>query len=229
MKPNVMILDDDPRIGRLLTRYLDRAGMDCAYCANQEQMKSALQHLSPDCALIDLSLPDGHGLSITGELRRNYPDLGIIILTASLDEADKIIGLEGGADDYVVKPCNERELLARIRSVLRRRQGQEKNKSRIETIGDLIVDLGMREVTKNNETITLTSHEFNLLELLVCERGTIKTRDQIIDHLSGRTAYPNDRSVDVLIGKIRKKIEDEPNKPRYIKTIRSVGYLFVNR
>ena len=230
INPNehVLIVEDDDRIRRLLARYLTKSGLSVDGCADKRGLDQKLQARTPDCILLDLRLPDANGLDIARDLRETYPGIGIIILTGASDSVDKIVGLEIGADDYITKPFEEREILARIRTVLRRLKFTEKSSADPESIqiDDLEIDFSRHRVSKHGLTIDLTGLEFTLLSLLVKAKNRPLTRDALLENLSGRDWLPNDRSVDVLVGKLRKKIESDPAKPQLIKTMRGMGYVF---
>jgi DNA-binding response OmpR family regulator len=232
----VLIVDDDPRICRTLRSYLKREGYSVAIASNGEEMWQQFSSVAPDLILLDVVLPGDDGISLARELRKSS-DVGIIMLTGKNDPVDQIIGLEMGADDYVTKPFDERQLLARIRSLLRRStnsggsadaRGEEKKKRII--FDGFELDLFRHElVSPSGKHLTLTSHEFRLLEVFVQNSGGVLSRDQIMQHMYDRDWSQNDRSVDVLVGKLRKKIEDDPAQPKIILTIRNFGYKFAAR
>ena len=230
---NILVVDDDMRICRILLRYLSSAGYTVAAAANGEEMRECMQSFLPDLILLDLNMPGEHGLDICRNLRHTS-DVGIIILTGSSDKVDEIVGLEGGADDYLVKPVDERELLARVRSVLRRILDKsvvgDNEKKSLLLFSDWILDISSHELKSTaGEDVRLTGYEFQILAALVTNANKILSRDQIMDYVKGRDWIANDRSVDVLIGKIRKKIEKDPRNPRLVKTMRGIGYKFTAR
>ncbi len=230
---NILIVDDDVRICRMLSRYLTSAGFGVQIASNGEEMSRCMQSYNPDLVILDLQMPGEHGLELARRLRQDS-DLGIIILTGSGDKYDEIVGLEGGADDYLVKPVEERQLLARVRSVLRRvmsasNQSDSADNS-VAKFSGWTLDLTAHELRSvTDEVIMLTSYEFQLLSLLVKNANRVLSRDKIMDHTTARNWIPNDRSVDVLVGKLRKKIEENPHEPSLIKTIRGAGYKFTAR
>lgn len=229
----ILVVDDDPRICRVLRRYLSTAGYRVLLAANGDEMREVMRKHETDLVILDLQLPGDHGLDLTRELRRKS-NVGIIILTGSGDKIDEIVGLEGGADDYLTKPVNERELLARIRTVLRRVIVSSPTHSidgrEIIEFSDWILDISTHELTsKNGKEVSLTSLEFQLLKTFVLNANQVLSRDKIMDKLAGREWMPNDRSIDVLVGKLRKKIEISPGKPKLIKTLRGAGYIFTAR
>jgi len=232
----ILIVDDDIRICRTLRSYLKREGYTVVIASNGDEMWQQFRAFTPDLILLDVVLPGDDGISLARELRKSS-DVGIIMLTGKNDPIDQIIGLEMGADDYVTKPFDERQLLARIRSLLRRRTSPgggagaagDENKKRIVFDG-FELDLFRHELlAPSGEQLTLTSHEFRLLEIFVQNSGGVLSRDQIMQHLYDRDWSQNDRSVDVLVGKLRKKIEGDPSQPKIILTIRNFGYKFAAR
>ncbi|MFT7266257.1 MAG: two-component system OmpR family response regulator [Halioglobus sp.] len=231
MKQNltILVVDDDPRICRVLSRYLTTAGYRVLVAGNGSEMRDIMEKHRPDLVVLDLQLPGEHGLDLARELRKSSR-VGIVILTGSDDKIDEIVGLEGGADDYLVKPVDERELLARIRSVLRRvidnSPSQDHEEQGIIEFSDWTLDLASHEVRSYGEETSLTSHEFQLLKIFVENPNQVISRDQIMDNIAGHDWVPNDRSIDVLVGKLRKKIEVNPKNPKLIKTLRGAGYKF---
>lgn len=225
---DILCVDDDPGIRRTLSRYLSSVGYVVDTVGSGEEMRQYLKHKHPDLFLLDLDLPDTNGLELAKELRKDT-NVGIIILTGAGEQIDKIIGLEVGADDFMQKPFDERELLARIHSVLRR-AGQtvktETNDNTIARFANWTVDLTAHMLSDQNlNEVALTSHEFQLLTTLIRNANKVLSRDQIMDKISGRSWMPSDRSVDVLVSKLRKKIEEDHKHPSLIKTIRGSGYI----
>jgi len=230
---NILIVDDDVRISRVLARDLTSAGYRVKTAANGEEMRSCMQDYNPNLVILDLNMPGEHGLELARKLRQDS-EIGIIIVTGSGDKVDEIVGLEGGADDYLTKPVEERELLARVRSVLRRVMSDstdsDTSDKSVAKFSDWILDFTAHELKSTaGEEIVLTSYEFQLLATLVKNPNRVLSRDQIMDNITGRDWISNDRSVDVLMGKLRKKIEDDPHNPSIIKTIRGAGYKFTAR
>jgi len=230
---NILIVDDDVRISRVLARDLTSAGYRVKTAANGEEMRSCMQDYEPNLVILDLQMPGEHGLELARKLRQDS-EIGIIIVTGSGDKVDEIVGLEGGADDYLTKPVEERELLARVRSVLRRVMSDsaapDTSDKSVAKFSDLILDFTAHELKSTaGEEIILTSYEFQLLATLVKNPNRVLSRDQIMDNITGRDWVSNDRSVDVLMGKLRKKIEEDPRNPALIKTIRGAGYKFTAR
>lgn len=224
--PTILIVDDDVDYCRLIDQYLRKEGFHTAVAYEAEQMRAHLDVAS--LVLLDLHLPRVHGLDLAREIREKSSSMGIIIVTGSDDEIDKIVGLEVGADDYVCKPFNERELLARIRSVLRRidlDSGSGVSGLRFE---DFTLDLEAHRLTSGGTEIGLTGHEYNLLVMLAERSNRVFTRDEISRRVSNREWYPDDRSVDVLVSKLRKKLEANGGH-NVIKSLRGVGYQFAAR
>ncbi len=231
----ILVVDDDQRICNLLQRYLGKEGYRVSTVTDGEQMRRHIEQDMPDLILLDLMLPDEDGLSLAKELRI-HPELGIIILTGKGETVDKIVGLEVGADDYISKPFDNRELLARIHSVLRRLRpasGTSKIRTGDESVAhfaDWTLNLAAHElISPAGEEVHLTTNEFKLLSMFVERSNRVLNRDQILDLLADRQWNPDDRSIDVLVGKLRKKIEQDPLNPVLIKTIRGSGYLFAAR
>lgn len=230
--PTILVVDDDERIRRLLSRYLERQGMQAILAEDGEQMREALKANHVDLLLLDLVMPGEDGLSLAREVRKTS-QIPIIILTGRSDTVDKVVGLEVGADDYVTKPFDERELLARVRSVLRRQVvardagSLQLQRDNILSFGDWRLDCDAYElIDQNDQNTHLTKHEFLLLHAFVSRPNRIWTRDEILDLVAEREYTSTDRSIDVLVGKLRKKVEKDPKAPEYIHTARGVGYKF---
>lgn len=225
----ILIIDDDPRIQKLLTQYLTEHGYHAPALADGAAMDSWLKDNSPDMVILDLMLPGEDGLSLARRLRTEF-DFPIIMLTARGEELDRIIGLEVGADDYMAKPFNPRELLARIRAVFRR--GLSNKESIAETkeshyrFGDFNLDPEQGILLREGEEVTLTHGELSLLLILLEHPNRILSRDQLMDLISGNDRDPFDRSIDVRITRLRQKIEQRPSKPRFIRTVWGQGYRF---
>ncbi len=230
---NILIVDDDARICRVLKRYLASAGYTVKTAESGAEMRACMQYFTPDLVILDLKMPGEHGLDICRGLRQES-NVGIIILTGSSDKVDEIVGLEGGADDYLTKPVEERELLARVRSILRRTMVPATTESTgevsVATFANFRLDFSAHELRlETGEEVRLTSYEFQILATLVRNAHRVLSRDQIMDHINGRDWIASDRSVDVLIGKLRRKIENDPKQPALVKTIRGMGYKFTAR
>lgn len=227
--PTILIVDDDQGIQRLLSRYLTEQGFVTAVAGDGKSMDAFLARHHPDLIILDLMLPGEDGLSLARRLRvsGNTP---IIMLTARGEEVDRIIGLEMGADDYLPKPFNPRELLARIRAVLRRGSAaaEQNALSSGESLlfGDFNLDLSRRLLFQQGEELRLTSGEIELLIILAQHPNRVLTRDQIMDLLNSGSSDPFDRSIDVRITRLRSKIESDPATPLYIRTVWGKGYRF---
>lgn len=226
----ILIVEDDRDIRSLLGDFLTREGYATVCAEDGAAMDRALEKMSPDLIVLDLMLPGEDGLSICRRLRTQSAT-PILMLTAKADDVDRIVGLEIGADDYLPKPFNPRELLARIRAVLRRADGHTAPAatSRRLAFGMLVVDLDTRSVTGGHaEAIELTSAEFDLLACFLQRPKRVLSRDQLLDWTRGRTADPFDRTIDVSVSRLRKKLAAaDPQVTAFIKTVRNGGYLFV--
>ena len=221
--PTLLVVDDDPELLELTEQYLSGQGFAVLTAEDGVAMDAALQANEIDLMILDLMLPGEDGLSIARRMRRDR-DLPIIIVSAQGDDVDRIVGLEIGADDYLAKPFNPRELLARVRAVLRR--GARREGAHIITFGDLELNLNAHRLTRDGRTVALTSGEFELLDVLVRHPNTVLDRDRILDLLTGTRRSPFDRSIDVRVTRLRHKIEPDPATPVFIKTIWGKGYMF---
>jgi len=219
-----LLIDDDARLGALVAEYLGKHEIDVTTAGDGPRALAALRKSRPDLVLLDLMLPGMDGLEVCRKIRATaeWVGLPVIMLTAKGEDVDKVIGLEVGADDYLAKPFNPRELLARIRAVLRR-ASPAATPARLR-VGRLELDFAAREVTVSGKRRVLTHHEFELLATLARASGRVLSREQILDALKGESE-PFDRSIDVHIAKLRAKLEPDPKEPRYIKTVRGVGYM----
>jgi DNA-binding response OmpR family regulator len=217
----ILIVDDEPEIIRLVVDYMRAAGFatDIASTGSEAVERAAADR--PDLVILDLGLPGIDGLDVTRTLRR-ASDVPIIMLTARDDETDKLIGLELGADDYVTKPFSPRELVARVRAVLRRRAGGAATE--VVTAGDLRLDVPRMRVDRGGTQIDLTATEFALLETLARQPGRVFTRSQLLDAIHGIAFDSYERAIDAHIKNIRRKLEPAPHSPRYILTVYGVGY-----
>jgi DNA-binding response OmpR family regulator len=224
--PNVLVVDDDAGIRDLLADYLAKQGMTVKTARDGKEMDERLGGFSPDLVVMDLMMPGEDGLSLTRRLKADR-DVPVIMLSARGEDIDRIVGLEVGADDYLPKPFNPRELLARIRAVLRRGSGKG-GESREESVrfGPFSLDLAAQALSRDGEDIPLTQAEFTLLKIFVEHPNRALSRDQIMDWLKGFERDPFDRSIDVRVTRLRKKLEDDPTNPVYIRTIWGQGYLF---
>ena len=218
----LLVVDDDPELLELTEVYLSSQGFEVLVAEDGVAMDAVLQRNDIDLMILDLMLPGEDGLSIARRMRRDR-DLPIIIVSAQGDDVDRIVGLEIGADDYLAKPFNPRELLARVRAVLRR--GARREVQTI-TFGDFELNLSAHRLTRDGRTVALTSGEFELLDVLVRHPNTVLDRDRILDLLTGTRRAPFDRSIDVRVTRLRSKIEPDPATPVFIKTIWGKGYMF---
>jgi len=219
-----LLIDDDARLCALVAEYLSKHEIDVTTAGDGPRGLAALRRSRPDLVLLDLMLPGMDGLDVCRKIRATpeWSDLPVIMLTAKGEDVDKVVGLEVGADDYLAKPFNPRELLARIRAVLRR-SSPAATPARLR-VGRLELDFAAREVTVAGKRRVLTHHEFELLATLARASGRVLSREQILDALKGESE-PFDRSIDVHVAKLRAKLEPDPKEPRYIKTVRGVGYM----
>ena len=222
----ILVIDDDPEIRELTQAYLSKQGFDVDCVEGAEAMDAYLVESRPDLIVLDLMLPGEHGLSIARRLK-NDGDIPIIIVSAQGEDVDRIVGLEVGADDYLGKPFNPRELLARVRAVLRRvKQGGEEGADDRILFGTFELDLASHRLARDGDPVTLTSGEFDLLSILASHPNKVLDRDRILDLLTGAERSPFDRSIDVRVTRLRGKIEPDPSEPVYIKTIWGKGYMF---
>jgi two-component system OmpR family response regulator len=232
--PHILIVDDDREIRDLLARFLVRHGLRTSTAADGREMKKALAERAIDLVVLDLMLPGEDGLSLCRGLRAGS-DIPVIMLTAMGEEVDRIVGLEMGADDYLAKPFSPRELLARIRAVLRRAPGSAAGiraaaagqGGRVVRFAGWRLDLDSRELlSPAGELVTLSGGEFALLAAFVTHPQRVLSRDQLLDLARGRDAQPFDRAIDVQVSRLRRKIEPDPGEPVLIRTVRGGGYLF---
>jgi two-component system, OmpR family, response regulator len=227
--PHILVVDDHRDIRDLLARFLAKHSLRASVAESASAARKAMQSADIDLIVLDIMMPGEDGLSLTRFIRETK-DIPVILLTAMGEENDRIVGLEVGADDYVAKPFNPRELLARIKAVLRRAQTvprpREKGQGRIR-FDRWILDLGRRElIDKKSVAVPLSGGEFRLLSVLIERPGMVLTRDQLLDLTRGRSAQPFDRSIDNQISRLRKKIERDPKSPELIRTAWGDGYSF---
>ncbi|TDF36440.1 two-component system response regulator OmpR [Alteromonadaceae bacterium M269] len=229
--PKILVVDDDMRLRSLLERYLVEQNFQVRAAANSEQMDRLLERENFHLMVLDLMLPGEDGLSICRRLRQKNNDMPIIMLTAKGDEVDRIIGLEMGADDYLPKPFNPRELLARIKAVMRRRSieapGAPSMDEQIIEFGGYRLNLATREMFKEDEPMVLTSGEFAVLKSLVTHPREPLSRDKLMNLARGRDYSALERSIDVQVSRLRRMLEEDPTSPRYIQTVWGLGYVFV--
>jgi two-component system, OmpR family, phosphate regulon response regulator OmpR len=226
----VLMVDDDVRMRELLQRYLTEQGFDIKTVADAKEMDAALAADSVDLLVLDLMLPGEDGLAICRRLRANKVTTPIIMLTARGDEVDRIIGLEMGADDYLPKPFNPRELLARINAVLRRHEhspDEANGKQETFSFGEFVFDASTRSLSKNGMQITITSGEFALLKVFTEHPRQPLSRDRLMQLARGRELDVFDRSIDVQVSRLRRIVEPDPAHPRYLQTMWGFGYVFI--
>jgi DNA-binding response OmpR family regulator len=220
----VLVVDDEPIVREVVVSYLEREGYSTLEAADGERARQLVEEASPSLVVLDVMLPRIDGLELCRWIRSRY-DLPVILLTARGEEADRIVGLELGADDYVTKPFSPRELAARVRTVLRRTALPTPAEERI-AFGDVIVDAAGREVTKAGEVLTVTAREFELLWFLASHPRRVFSRHQLMDRVWGYSAAVDTGTVTVHIRRLREKIEDDPSRPRHLETVWGVGYRF---
>ena len=227
----LLVVEDDARLRGLLERYLCEQGFEVVVAGDVAGAEKQLQRFHVDLIVLDLMLPGEDGLSFCRRLRGSGDKIPVIMLTARSDEIDRIVGLELGADDYLPKPGNPRELLARIRAVLRRREAVQPGAPQAElgeiAFGRCRLDAAARSLRRGEETTRLTSGEFALLSVLVRHPEQPLSRDRLVSLARGRGQEPFERSIDVTISRLRKLIEDDPKNPRHLQTVWGVGYVFV--
>lgn len=227
----ILLVDDDARLRDLLTRYLMEQGFSIKAVNDAPAMDRALHREHFDLIVLDLMLPGEDGLAICRRLRADDNAIPIVMLTAKGDEVDRIIGLEMGADDYLPKPFNPRELVARIHAVMRRRPstlpGAPTIDNEVVSFGCVRVNLGTRSLTRDNQDLALTTGEFSLLKVLLQHPRQPLSRDKLMELARGREYGVFDRAIDVQVSRLRKLVEDDPSKPKFIQTVWGYGYVFV--
>ena len=219
----ILVVDDELKIARLIRDYLVEAGFTVLTARDGTGAVAMTRSEKPDLMVLDLGLPKMDGLDVTRTVR-SFSSIPIVMLTARSEETDRIIGLELGADDYIVKPFSPRELTARIKAVLRRSTGQVM--SEVIRVQDVEIDLADRTVKRAGETIDLTTSEFDLLTTLTSPAGRVFTRGQLLDSLRGISFESYERAIDSHIKNLRKKLEVDPRSPQYVQTVYGVGYKF---
>lgn len=224
MTERLLIVDDDTRLAQMVAEYLGGRGFELDHRADARSGLEAALSGGYQLLILDVMLPDGDGFDLCRQIR-GKSTVPIVMLTARGDDMDRIVGLEIGADDYLPKPFNPRELLARLRAVLRRSSQQSVHSETLQ-FGALLIDKGAREVSFRGQLCELTSHQFALLLALAQRKGRVLSREQLMEAVRGEELEAFDRSIDVHISRIRAAIEPDPKHPRYIKTVRSVGYVF---
>jgi DNA-binding response OmpR family regulator len=232
--PQLLMIEDDARLAQMVGEYLSQSGFGFTHAADGASGLEMLQQRTPDLVILDLMLPDIDGLEICRRIRalpNGVAKVSVLMLTAKGDPMDRIVGLEIGADDYLPKPFEPRELLARIRAVLRRRGegAAETTGPSVMRFGSLEIDRNARTVTVGGEAADLTSYQFDLLTAMAERAGRVLTRDQIMEAVRGRELEAFDRSIDVHMGRIRAAIEADAKNPKRILTVRGVGYVFAKQ
>lgn len=225
---NLLIIEDEPITRSQLAAHFEREGYGVTVKEDAEGVEAILATRAIDICLIDINLPGKDGLTLTRELRTSS-DVGIILVTGKDDQVDRIVGLESGADDYVTKPFDPRELLSRVKNLLWRVRAQEKQKEKgfKRSFEGWTLDLNKRElVTPDNEIQPLSAGEFHLLLALIENAGQVMTRDQLMNRIRNREWYPDDRYIDVLVGQVRRKFREHAPSTTFISTIHGTGYLF---
>jgi DNA-binding response OmpR family regulator len=220
--PTVLVVDDELKIARLIRDYLEQAGFVVATASDGKGAIASARQLKPDLIVLDLGLPNIDGLDVIRALRMGS-NVPVVVVTARADEADRIVGLELGADDYVVKPFSPKELVARVRAVLRRTESARLGAEIIRT-GDLTLDIPRREVRIEDRAIVLTATEFDLLHALARQPGRVFTRGQLLEAIHGVAFESYERAIDAHVKNIRRKLEPEPQRPRFLLTVHGVGY-----
>ena len=223
----ILVVEDEMKIARLVRDYLEHGGFEVVVASDGESAVSAARGSKPDLVVLDLGLPGRDGLDVTRELRRSS-SVPIVMLTARGDEADRIVGLELGADDYVVKPFSPKELVARVRAVLRRTGAARDGGAEILRAADVEIDVPRMRVEVAGRRVELTPTEFQLLSTLVREPGRVFTRSQLLDAVHGVAFESYERAIDAHVKNIRRKIEPTPGRPRYLLTVHGVGYRFAD-
>jgi DNA-binding response OmpR family regulator len=226
MSYKILVVDDEPNLVNTVRAYLEDSGYGVVTASNGRDALFASRHERPDLIILDLMMPEMDGWEAARLIRRES-SVPIIMLTARVEDADKVAGLEMGADDYLTKPFNPRELVARVRAVLRRAHGDLAAEPELLRVGDLELDRKSYRVTLAGEHIELTRSEFDLLAALMEQPGRVFTRLELLDHVQGEAYAAYERTIDVHVKNLRAKIEDDPRNPRHIETVYGVGYRLV--
>jgi two-component system phosphate regulon response regulator OmpR len=227
-QPHIALVDDDPKIRELTAKYLSDQELSVKTAANGTELDELMKNNNISLIILDLMMPEESGLNICQRLRVNNVEIPIIMLTAKGDEVDRIVGLEMGADDYLPKPFNPRELLARVNAILRRQQNSSaQNTKNIFEFGNFSFDISNRSLHKNEQEIQITAGEYDLLRVFAERPKQPLSRDQIMQLAKGKELDVFDRSIDVQISRLRRLIEEDPNKPKFLQTKWGFGYIFV--
>jgi len=224
----VLVVDDDPAVRQMLVDYLSAHGYEVRQAASGEAMRAELARATPAVVLLDIGLPGEDGLTLARYLRERH-DVGIIMVTGAGDVVDRVAGLEVGADDYIAKPFDPRELRARLKSVLRRLEKKESSKPQLRvSIGRCFLDLKSRTLSDaKGREVPITAMEFELLKALIEHPNQVLSRDRLLTLTRNREWEPFDRSIDIRITRLRRKLEEDPARPRAIRTVRGAGYMFI--
>jgi two-component system alkaline phosphatase synthesis response regulator PhoP len=228
MAHKILVVDDEPNLVDTVRAYLEDSGYTVVTARTGREALFANRHEHPDLIVMDLMMPEVDGWEATRLIRRES-SVPIIMLTARVEDADKIAGLELGADDYVPKPFNPRELVARVRAVLRRAQGELSGESEVLRVGGLELDRTSYRAALDGQPLDLTPSEFDLLAALMSQPGRVFTRMELLDHVQGEAYAAYERTIDVHVKNLRAKIEDDPRSPQYIETVYGVGYRMARR
>jgi DNA-binding response OmpR family regulator len=223
MPQHILVVEDDRRIADVVAKNLEAAGFACTLSHDGGLALADFERLRPDLVVLDLGLPGVDGLQITRRLRRDS-EVPILILTARTSESDKLIGLEVGADDYLTKPFSTSELVARVRALLRRSTGALRDK--VLELGALRIDPARRSVERDGEPVAITTLEFDLLYFLASRPGRVFSREALMEHVWGSDRLVDDRSIDSLVSRLRRKLEPDVSRPRFIQTVWGAGYRF---
>jgi DNA-binding response OmpR family regulator len=221
--PRILVVDDNAKIVEVLTAYLEQDGFDVDTAATGDQALERVSENVPDLALLDIMLPGVDGIELTRRLQREH-DLPVILVTARTEEVDRLIGLEVGADDYVTKPFSPREVVARVKAVLRRAAPRDEEAGGPISVGPLEIDPARRSVSVDGETVDLTRSEFDILATMAAHPGRVYSRLQLLEAAQGDAYEGYERTVDAHVKNVRKKLGDDPREPRFIHTVFGVGY-----
>jgi DNA-binding response OmpR family regulator len=224
MKQRILVIDDDERLNALLKTFFQEYGFQTATATRPDEGLKKLKQTSPDLVILDIMLPEMNGFEVCKKIRKTS-NVPIIMLTAKGDLMDKVVGLELGADDYIAKPFEPREIVARIQSVLRRARPSEKKQTF--RFAGIVIDCAKHAVDVDGTTVELTTTEFTALKLLAEQPHTVLSRDDILDELRGIECEAYNRSVDITMSRLRQKLRDDPQSPRFIKTVWGTGYMFI--
>lgn len=225
MAARILVVEDEEDIATLIRHNLEVEGYRVEVCTDGISAVQSVRNSPPDLVLLDIMLPGMNGKEVCHSIRRDY-DMPIIIVSAKGTEVDKVIGLELGADDYIAKPFGVLELLARVRSALRRASGSSASREQVLKGGDVILDKSRHQVTVNGAPVELRPREFALLEILLANKGRVLDRRTILERVWGEDEYIDQGTVDVHIRRLREKVEPAPDKPQYVLTVRGIGYKF---